>query len=259
MATDFYYLCYNCLMNSHQWIFLSPHLDDVTLSCGGLVWDFAHQGALVEIWTIFAGYPSDEDYSEFAHQNHLSWGKAGVEAIEMRRAEDVNACHLLGAQPHHFSWPDVIYRRYPDTGQPVVNDNGDLFQAPPESILINTIAQTLSQEIPPEAILVLPMGLGGHLDHRAVVEVGKLLNRVNYYYADYPYILWSFDTPLLTDDTHQKIHRPLNQDAFTAWVEAVLCYASQLSSFWRDEEETWLGLKNYLAGGGGRLWQKAAS
>jgi len=241
-------------MNPNHWIFLSPHLDDVTLSCGGLVWDLARQGARVEIWTIFAGYPSNEDFSEFAQQNHRSWGKTGVEAIDMRRAEDINACHLLDAQPRHFSWPDVIYRRHPDTGQPVVNNNDELFHAPPESILISTIAQTLSQEISPETTLVLPMGLGGHLDHRAVVEVGKQLNRIDYYYADYPYILWNFVSPLLTDAVYQKIPRPLIEDALYAWGEAILCYASQLSSFWDNEEQTWLALRNYLAGGGGRLW-----
>ena len=241
-------------MKQGHWIFLSPHFDDVALSCGGLLWELTSQGDLVEVWTIMAGYPWDEDYSTFAQQNHLAWGKAGREAIDMRRAEDQAACDVLGAKLRHFDWPDVIYRKCADSGDPVVNTNEELFNEPPEPALVDEIAAALINEIPQTAALALPMGLGGHLDHRAVVEAGKQLPGVHYYYADYPYILWRFDSPILTTNTFQKIPRNFSKEALQAWQDAVLCYRSQLSSFWRDDEEARLALNNYLAGGGGRLW-----
>ena len=75
-------------MSNDQWIFISPHLDDVALSCGGLVWRLAQEGQQVSIWTVLAGDPPDEDYSEFARINHQRWGISGVEAIAMRREEE---------------------------------------------------------------------------------------------------------------------------------------------------------------------------
>lgn len=241
-------------MSQEHWIFLSPHFDDVALSCGGLVWDLVNQGNLVEIWTVMAGYPPDEDFSPFAQQNHSTWGKSGCEAIDMRRTEDEAACSVLEATPRHFNWPDVIYRKHSDDGMPVVINNEELFNKPPEPDLVEQITQKLLSEIPPEATFVLPMGLGGHLDHRAVVEAGHRLPKVDFYYADYPYILWRFDSPFLTSNTYQKIPHNLSREALQTWQDAVLCYRSQLSAFWRDDEEARLALKNYLAGGGGRLW-----
>lgn len=243
-------------MNQEQWFFLSPHFDDVALSCGGLVWDLTNKGKQVEIWTVMAGYPFDNNYSDFAQKNHRDWGKSGFDAIQMRREEDKAACNILGVIPRHFDWPDVIYRNNKDSGAPVVNSNEELFNTLPEPSLVDDIVNNLSKQIPSGATLVLPMGLGGHLDHRAVVQAGSRLPQVDFYYADYPYILRSFNTSILTENRFQKIPRFLPQEALLVWQEAVLCYRSQLPTFWRDDDEARLSLHNYFAGGGGRLWIK---
>ena len=243
-------------MKQDHWIFLSPHFDDVALSCGGLVWDLANQGNQVEIWTVMAGYPPNDNYSQFAQETHDVWGQAGKDAIDMRRKEDQAACDILGAIPRYLQFLDVIYRRFEDSGKPVVHNDEELFHNPPEPSLVQVIADELTRQLPSDAALVLPMGLGGHLDHRAVVQAGARLSLVDFYYADYPYILKSFDSPLLKNDKYQKLPRFLSNEALTAWQEAVLCYRSQLSWFWRDDEEERLGLCNYLVGGGGRLWKK---
>jgi LmbE family N-acetylglucosaminyl deacetylase len=243
-------------MKQDQWIFLSPHFDDVALSCGGLVWDLVNQGNQVEIWTVMAGYPPDENFSPFAQQNHRTWGKSGREAIDMRKEEDRAACEILGAVLHHLHWPDVIYRRQEDLETPVVSNNDELFNNPPEPTLVDEIVHYLTKQVPSEVTLVLPMGLGGHLDHRVVVHAGTRLPRVDFYYADYPYILKSFDSPLLKKDEFQRVPQYLSKEALEAWQEAILCYRSQLSWFWRDDDEERLSLHNYFAGGGGRLWKR---
>lgn len=241
----------------NHWVFISPHFDDVALSCGGLVWTLTQQGQRCEIWTILGGLPPDEDYSAFAQKNHADWGKTGREAISMRRAEDWAACAILGAEPRHFDWPDVIYRRDPANGAPLVNNNDELFGKPPEAELIHEIREKLEQALPQDGQLVMPMGLGDHIDHRLVVEVGKDITRPQHFYADYPYILKSFNKPVFSGQKWLPCPQPLSRAALTAWQDAVLCYGSQLSGFWRDEQETKLALNNYLAGGGGRLWKKA--
>lgn len=243
-------------MKKQQWIFLSPHFDDVALSCGGLVWELTNQGDQVEVWTIMAGFPTDENFSAFAQKNHKDWGRSGHEAIQMRREEDRAACSILGATPHHFDWPDVIYRKHLESGLPVVNNNYELFNEQPEKALVNSIIRNLSEKIPLQSRVVLPMGLGGHIDHRTLVKVGEALDREQLYYADYPYILRSFESEILTENKYKKIPRFLSLDALTAWQEAVLSYRSQLATFWRDDDEARLSLQNYQIGGGGRLWKK---
>ncbi len=244
-------------MEHSHWIFISPHFDDVVLSCGGLIWDLTRTGQLVEIWTIMAGYPTNEEYSAFAQQNHRAWGKTGKDAINMRREEDHAACKKLGAQAHHFDWLDVIYRVDRETGEPLVNNVDELFGKPPEEWLVNDIGQRLAAQIPESSKLVMPMGLGSHIDHRVVVEAGKQFLRADYYFADYPYILKAFSWLTAEENRWSKIPHPLDEDALIHWQDAVLCYSSQLSGFWRDETEARLALRNYLAGSGGRLWQKS--
>jgi LmbE family N-acetylglucosaminyl deacetylase len=243
-------------MPKEHWIFLSPHLDDVALSCGGLVWELSQRGKIVEIWTLMSGFPTDEDYSEFAQQNHRAWGVSGREAVRVRRSEDRAACAVLGAAYRHFDWLDAIYRRDAGSDQPLVENNESLFGKPPEDTLVSEIAQCLQAEVPKNATVVFPMGLGNHIDHRAVVQAGKDFKGTAYYYADYPYVLENFLS--LTSDTPlwEKIAHAINEDALEHWQNAVLCYSSQIGAFWRDIEEMKLSLRNYLAGGGGRLWQK---
>jgi LmbE family N-acetylglucosaminyl deacetylase len=244
-------------MNTNKWIFISPHLDDVALSCGGLVWDLAYSGRQVEVWAFFAGLPVDEEFSLLAQVIHQDWGLAGEAAFRARREEDHAACAVMGAELRHFDWLDAIYRRDTQTSEPIVNDLEALFGCPPETTLVEEIGAVLREEVPEGSQLVFPIGLGGHIDHQAVVRAGERVGRDAYYYADYPYILENFDCLDFQPNQWRNIAHPLGQDALDAWQDSVVCYTSQLSTFWRDEAETRLALRNYLAGGGGRLWKKS--
>lgn len=219
----------------------------------------AQEGRRVEIWTIMGGFPLDEEYSDFARDNHERWGMSGVEAIRMRHGEDQAACEILGAQSRYFDWPDVIYRRDPKTGEPIVHNNEELFGKTPRPKLVADISRTLELEAPADAVLISPMGLGYHVDHQVVFQAGEDSGRIDAYYADYPYILKQFDDPRFLNGDWVKSPRHLSQDALHAWQEAVLCYQSQLSGLWDNDHETQLALRNYMAGGGGRLWGKPAS
>jgi len=246
-------------MKRQQWIFLSSHFDDVALSCGGLVWELAQQDKDVKIWTIMGGFPPDEDYSDFARQNHRAWGMSGEEAIRVRQAEDRAACEVLGAQLRHFNWLDVIYRRDSTKGGPIVNNNDELFGKSPQSKFIVEITRMLHAEVPADAILVAPMGLGNHIDHQAVFLAGEQIGSVEIYYADYPYILNRFDEPGFKEGVWEKLPYTPSRDSLRAWQKAVLCYTSQWGAFWRDDQEARLALQNYAAGGGGCLWRKPVS
>jgi len=68
-----------------NWIYLSPHLDDVALSVGGLLWEQSQAGEQVAVWTICAGDPPPGDFAAFAQTLHARWG-IGIEAAAARRA-----------------------------------------------------------------------------------------------------------------------------------------------------------------------------
>src|SRR5512146_228136 len=129
-----------------RWIYLSPHFDDVVLSCGGLVWEQARAGHQVEIWTVCAGAPPlDQPFSDFARELHARW-ETGPEAVPARRAEDEAAVRRLNAGLRYWDLPDCIYRRLPG-GAWLVNGEEDLWKPvhPEEQGVVNRLADWLVQ------------------------------------------------------------------------------------------------------------------
>jgi len=57
-----------------DWVFLSPHLDDAVLSCGGFIFELIQKGERVEICTICAGDPPPGELSPLAEMLHQRWG-----------------------------------------------------------------------------------------------------------------------------------------------------------------------------------------
>ncbi len=203
-----------------------------------------------------AGIPPDGPYSDFAEEHHHTWGVSGMDAYQARREEDINACEVLGAEARYFNWLDAIYRVDMTTGEPLIQNDLDLFGKAPDETLLDEIKMMIGERIPKKTYLVLPMGLGEHIDHKTVVQAARQLKSRPYYYADYPYILSNYDSPVIQSNTLETPQFKLKEKDLVCWQDAVMCYSSQLSYFWRDEEEARLALRNYFVGGGGRLWRK---
>ncbi len=129
-----------------SWLYLSPHLDDAALSCGGLIWEQAQSGEEVSLWTICAGDPPSGPLSPFAESVHARWG-TGREASAARRAEDIRSCAILGAAFHHLSIPDCIYRRSPKTGEVLYGSEETIFGPvhPEETLLVSKLARQISR------------------------------------------------------------------------------------------------------------------
>lgn len=249
---------YNSFMH---WIYLSPHLDDVVLSAGGLVWEQTSEGETVEIWTVCAGDPPPP-YTSFAQELHTRWGTDGEQTAAVRRAEDQAACRVLGAKVRHSPIPDCIYRRLPDSGEAVIREREDLFRVYPtgEKFLVADIASWIRKNLPADARLVSPLALGGHIDHRLVRDAAESLLIPLWYYADYPYVI---DDPLNHTDLRDQVagYQPsfvqgISPQALAAWQAAVAEYASQISTFWGSLEEMRGRIAAYhQEGGGAVLWQ----
>ncbi len=241
-----------------RWIYLSPHFDDVVLSCGGLVWEQVRAGQQVEIWTIAAGTPPDnQPLSEFALQLHERW-KTGLEAVAVRRGEDEAAGQRLGAGLRYWNLPDCIYRRLPD-GSWLVNGEDDLWQAlhPQEEPVVNRLCAWLAEELRRDDAVVCPLTLGNHVDHNLVRAAAERLDRALWYYADYPYVVKSqtIEDGKLGQDW-QTVCQGVSREGLAAWQEAVACHASQISTFWGGLDEMRAALEAYWSSGGGTcLWK----
>lgn len=240
-----------------QWIFLSPHLDDAALSCGGLIVERVANGDSVEIWTICAGDPPDGPLSPFASELHQRWG-TGREAIAVRRAEDIAACQVLKASPRHLSIPDCIYRRDPVSCEPLIHFNEDLFRRLPESqaSLVEELSSQLTDLLPNGCQVVAPMTLGNHIDHQLVRQAAERLNLPLWFYADYPYAAQeSLASPSVLPHGGSVFNQPISPASLRTWQSAVAKYLSQISSFWESMSEMEKAIQIYWSDGGGcNLW-----
>ena len=241
-----------------EWIYLSPHLDDVALSCGGLIWEQIRAGEAVSIWTICAGEPPPGPLSTFAESLHKRW-KTGREAIEQRRNEDIAACSHLEATFRHFSIPDCIYRLAPESGEHLYTSEDSLFGEidPREAILIRSLRAELASSLPFDVQVVCPISIGGHVDHRLTRAAASGLAQSLWYYADYPYVLDKQDLlSQLIEQGWKGVKNSISESGMKAWEKAVSEYRSQISTFWNSLADMRAALRVYKRQMGGvTLWQ----
>ncbi|MGW8249267.1 MAG: PIG-L deacetylase family protein, partial [Anaerolineales bacterium] len=243
-----------------HWLYLSPHLDDVALSCGGLIWEQAQNGDVPAIWTICAGDPPPGPLSPFAETLHKRWG-VGREAIQVRRGEDALSCTRLGAGYYHLPIPDCIYRRSPFSGQALYTSEKAIFGAvhPDEQGLLSELTELLAQKLHEIAVsdqirMVSPMGLGGHVDHRLTRAAAERLGLPLRYYADYPYVMENAtDIPFSLPPGCELEVRQISEPGMNAWVESVAAHRTQISTFWEDYQGMEHAIRTYASKHGGIL------
>lgn len=240
-----------------RWIYISPHLDDAVLSAGGLIHEQTQAGGQVEVWTILCGFPPKGELSPFAQVLHYTWGISdAAELIHARRAEDTQACKLVGAAPVYFDYLDCIYRR----GRKGEWLYGDIFVPPheDEADLPARIAESISARLEPTDQLVCQLGIGSHVDHVLVRRAVDLLQRQTLYYADIPYLFKSpAELSLHTAGMKESAHT-VGEAGLRSWQEAIAAYESQISSLFEGPEEMRGQIHQYWAENGGiRLWVPA--
>jgi len=214
-------------------IYFSPHLDDAIYSCGGLIADQVRSGQPTEIWTICAGDPPEGPLSPFAEILHASWG-LGRDAPASRRAEDIAACKIVGATCRHFSFLDAIYRSGPD-GEWLYNPDTLMDEVhPADAPQVETLRAVLDPLLRPDDVLFCPLTVGGHADHRLTRRAVERLGRSLTYFADFPYVQNQVPDPL-TNGMQLEV-RPVSAEGLGQWQAGIAAYASQLSTFWPNEQ-----------------------
>ena len=239
-----------------RWIYISPHFDDAVLSCGGLIWEQARQGQQVEIWTIFGGEPPAGPLSNLALAIHSIWKSGdGAETIAMRKQEDEAAAACVGADIVHFSFQDCIYRRSP-RGETLYPESVFTSAHPGDSRLPGKIAKALESELLAEDVLLVPLALGGHIDHILARQGVERLGRPLRYYTDIPYLLNDPATLAPAVAAMSPVHHPVSGEGIDAWWEGIAAYRSQIDSLYRGEGTLEQAVRRYAAERNGiQLWQ----
>ena len=226
-----------------RWIYLSPHFDDAVLSCGGLIFEQSRQGHQVEIWTIFAGDVPAGALSPLALRCHVDWGISDVhDLVAARRDEDQAAASIVGAEIVHFSLPDCIYRRTAE-GQPLYPDEVFVPFHPFDQGLDADIAVALAAELEPQDILVSPLAIGDHVDHRLARLAAERLDRSLRYYADIPYV---FRLPEALAPATQAMASdcyPVSEEGLVAWMDGSAAYRTQMAVLFETDTKMRLLLR----------------
>jgi LmbE family N-acetylglucosaminyl deacetylase len=214
-------------------IFVSPHLDDAALSCGGGIARLVRAGVRVTVVTVFtADQPPGIGLSTLARRSHSSWG-VGSQPFEVRRVEDDDAMRLLGAESERLGMLDAIYRR---------SASGEALYADPLAPLaLEDTAQFLpglvaalrgSAAAKPQARVFCPAGMGGHVDHvltrRAIERVADAEAIV--YYDEYPYSARPGVSASGADGpgAWPSQNLALTDEELETKIAAIACYTSQL-------------------------------
>lgn len=240
--------------------FLSPHLDDIALSCGGYVRRLVQRGERVVIVTVCTGdWPTERPLTPAIQKEHSQW-KLGEWPYRARRLEDDAATKVLGAYAVHLGLPDAIYR-FDAQNQPMYVRDFIGVPPNPEDWKEHAIALAakLTALIPAEAHIYCPLAVGRHVDHsivRQVVEVIYPRSRITYY-EDYPYadqpVALATETAQLPNAQSKQIE--LTVDELDTRIAAVACYASQVPVMFGTNVQMAERIRAYATNAGGeRFW-----
>lgn len=234
-------------------LFLSPHFDDIPLSCGGLAARLANMGAYCIGITVFAA-PHDEKVplSPFMLNMHREWEQAAgmdVKAINgVRRREEDAAMRTLGLHHEWLEFMDAPYRHAKD-GHYFYIDDSTLFGTPaPEERhrLVHQVAERIRAisakaesdlGVRGRVRVFAPLGIGRHVDHQIVFSAARVLGpRYGVlHYEDYPYVQRDGALARRLDELNlpaKPMATPIT-DLIGVKIAAIGRYKSQLESLFK--------------------------
>ena len=205
---------------------LSPHLDDAVFSAGATLAARADEGWRVVVATLLTGNVERPEGFALACQLDKGLGPE-VDYMELRRAEDVRACAVLGAESRHLPLLEAPHRGYGSAAELFEPPHAD---DPLRPALAAVLAALLADHAPDE--VWAPRALGGHVDHvlvhRAVRDAAPAA--ALRWWTDWPYA----DRPALRDPEAAGlaalawVDEPVGAEARARKADACAAYASQL-------------------------------
>ena len=269
-------------------VYLSPHLDDAALSCGGTIFQQTQAGQRALVVNVFAGAPDPGKLPAFAQEKHVVWGNP-EDVIATRRAEDEAALAILGADAVYWEYGDAIYRV--DGDRALYPSEAGIFGDvdPTEHHLPAGLADRVEAIVDraSNAVCYVPLGVGHHVDHLIARDVGRLLlrrGRSVAFYEDFPYVWWNLTHHPINSEANRRSrlglgHQPVPTTSFPPpalkelgdWeahtraidiepkIRAVACYSAQVEDLFAGEEAMAGAVSEYAKTVGGdhdaeRFW-----
>lgn len=220
---------------------LSPHLDDAVFSCGATLARLADHGVHVALVTAFTRSVCDPGAFALACQTDKGL-HPDSDYMAIRRAEDRAAADVLGiAEVIHLDLPEAPHRGY--------DSAAELFGAPREDDTIDRAARACLGELGQPALVLAPRGLGGHVDHRRLIEaIPQHWASVTVQYRDTPYAMRIATTAQDAADRPAAIAAQLGRK-----LDACAAYATQLGFQFGGETAMRRALRELAHSEGGRL------
>ena len=244
-------------------IYLSPHLDDAVLSCGGMIHRLSEGGHPVMVLSVFTSGPSSEEEISPHAEHLLQLWRLTSKGYSQRKAEDRNALKMIGAEHLWLDYRDSIFRRNAGTeAEWNYSSEEEVFGSllDEERSLAEAIATRICGELdldsPAEAenvVFYSPLGIGGHVDHQLVAMAGNLLAASGYrvvFYEDYPYCDPDYRTQLAPELLEGREYDPasmipgvvldvvqLDPSNVEAKIRGVRAYLSQVPVLFDSDED----------------------
>ncbi|WP_447038487.1 PIG-L deacetylase family protein [Streptomyces sp. DSM 118878] len=233
---------------------ISPHLDDAVLSAGARLFELARQGATVTVVTLFAGAPAPP-HSTLAELFHAEW-QLGDDPVPQRHLEDRRALGLLGVEPVHGPFLDVIYRTGRDGSWLMdIGGTSQEYDADDEPDLIARLADAVVDQVAQERpdLVLTCAAVGEHIDHRRTRDA--VLSAVGaavpvQCWEDLPYAHQTEERPelLSAGGFAAPVAEPASDAAWEAKYRAIEEYRSQHSMLWPSGEDFRPSFDRHAAG-----------
>src|SRR3989338_645415 len=182
-----------------SYLFVSPHLDDALLSCGGLLSYLAKKNT-VTVATVFTEAHNQQSNLSIRRFLKLSSERDSLILFQKRRKEDAGLISSLGANSVHLGFTDALYRLRPGRdwwGRKI----GDLNFIYPlfswqlkrgrvsdlDKPLEEQIAHEIRRLVKEKTVILAPTGIGRHMDHLLIRRVCEKYFPETIFWSDFPY------------------------------------------------------------------------
>lgn len=239
-------------MTNH--IFFSPHIDDAIFSCGGLILKLLPKEKVL-IVNVFCG--TDQLKEKGYAQKYLRFChcRNSKEYFSIRKTEEKALSLKFSFESLFLPFSEALFRsRKRGLSQKYLyNTKKKLFDQvnQHDKALVRKIKESISEIMlktkNKKVVLYFPLGLGKHVDHQIVNQIGKnfsdqnkkLKNTKIYFYQDFPYELWE-DKKKVTLD-HKKLFKRENkiflcQDELDQKKAMINSYPSQVAALFGSKE-----------------------
>ena len=214
---------------------VSPHFDDVPLSLGQSLTDGALRACSVGVRVAFGR-------TNWTRWVHPTPGRAPAVGL-WRRGEEATAALRFGYRWRTGGWAESLLRTGDLDPATFLDPTRDLSGDP----LVGELVEWLRRSIEPARgsrpeLLLVPAGLGGHLDHRLValagVAVARSVDTPVGFYEDRPYVAY------LDDAQVREQLSPLGEHPDPVFVSGPItaatqrrvrrCYPSQIDDYFEE-------------------------